>query len=77
MADAYAQAIKILGVSQGGHDVSQAIVAAVSTAALEACTASRDIQFIVGNENFIAGDFIELGHGRDGFAAAVHEGCGN
>ena len=77
MIDANTQAMKVFVVPECGNDVAQAIVSAVPATQFEARSSRRDIQLIMGDEDFVWRDFEKSRHGRDGFAAAVHERCGN
>ena len=72
-----AQPVKILVVAKSGHYVSQAIVAAVAATLLEPGGTGWNVQFIVGYEDLLGRDFIELCQRRNGLAAAVHKRGGN
>ena len=58
MSDAEAQAPE--GLADVRDDVAQAIVAAVAAALFQAHAADRQVQFIVGNQNFLRRDFVEI-----------------
>ncbi len=71
------QAVKILVVAQRRNDVSQAVMAPVSAALFEPCSAGRNVQLIVGDEYFLGSNFVEASDGGNSLAGAVHKGGGN
>ena len=60
MTDANAQAMKFLVVAHLADDVPQTVLAAVAPALLVAGYASRQIQFVVDDENLLDIDFEKM-----------------
>ena len=75
VADAEAQAVEVRR-AEFGLNVFQAVVSAVAAAELEADLAAGDVEFVVGDEDFLRPDFIKLRQSGDGFAGEVHVGVG-
>jgi len=64
-------------IAQLRDDVAQAIVPAMPAALLELGNAGRQVQFVMGHQDFFGFDPEEPRKRRDSLAAAVHVGGGN
>jgi len=77
VANAKPQAVKGILIAELRDDVAQAVVPAVSAALFELGDAGRQVQFVVGHQDFFRRDAEESSQCRDGLAATVHVGGGN
>src|SRR5690348_1950191 len=75
MADAETQAVE-LAVTQVGHDVAQAVLAAVAAVELHSRGASREVQVVMRDQALLRRNLVVAQRGSDRDAALVHEGGG-
>jgi hypothetical protein len=77
VANAEPQTVKGILIAQLRDDVAQAIVPAMPAALLELGNAGRQVQFVMGHQDFFGFDPEEARKRRYSLAAAVHVGGGN
>src|SRR5690606_1987809 len=77
LAYAQTQTVKTIVVTQAGDGVAQPIMSTMPATLLAFHHTGGQIQFVVGDEDFLGGDAVEARHGGDGLAAAVHVGGGD
>src|SRR5690606_26375446 len=76
MSHANAQSVKTVGATKRLDNVTHAIMAAMTTTGLDARSANREIDFVVGNQNLLRCNIKILAQGGYRLTAAIHEGRG-
>ncbi|MNE59628.1 hypothetical protein D3C80_1547360 [compost metagenome] len=74
MADANAQTVEVRVITEFTLNIFQTVMAAVTATEFNFRHARRDIQLVMGDQNFIRLNAVELRHCQYCFAAEVHKG---
>ena len=77
MTDTTAEPPEVTLASQGGNDVAQPVVGAMTAVSFEPCFAWIDIEFVVGNEHGAGVDSIIMCGARNGASAVIHISAGD
>src|SRR5690554_3488291 len=77
MADAQAQAVKIVLVAEPGNDVLEAVMTTMTATLLDFAGAWRQVQLVVHHQNFITGNAEKIGQGRNCLTTKIHVGTWN
>ena len=73
MANTKPQAVEVAAVAMLADDVAQTIMATVASAQLEAGSAWRQVEFVVGDQYLRDGDLEEIGLCGRGLTTAIQE----